>query len=141
MEPGNRTHPRSLWDFRLEHALARIAARKGNRAEARKHVDAARALLDGNPGMAEEQARFLPYLTGYVALYTGDFNKALEEFQKTVALPDNAGDPFYQCLLGMTWDKLGEKEKARECYRRAFATTGHNPPAAFAKPFARKKLG
>jgi tetratricopeptide (TPR) repeat protein len=141
MEPGNRTHPRSLWDFRLEHALARIAARKGNRAEARKHVDAARALLDGNPGMAEEQARFLPYLTGYVALYTGDFNKALEEFQKTVALPDNAGDPFYQCLLGMTWDKLGEKEKARECYRRAFATTGHNPPAAFAKPFAPKKLG
>src|ERR1035437_3740169 len=28
-EPGNETHPKSLWNFRLEHALARIAARQG----------------------------------------------------------------------------------------------------------------
>ena len=140
-EPGNETHPQSLWSFRLEHALARIAARKGNQDEAQKHVDAARALLDGDPQMAEQQARFFPYLVGYVALYSGDFRKALVEFQKTIAIAGNAGDPFYQCLLGMTYDKLGEKEKAMECYRRAFAATAHNPPAAFAKPFARKKLG
>jgi hypothetical protein len=25
-------------------------------------------------------------------------------------------------------------------YRKAAAVTGHNPPAAFARPFARKKL-
>ena len=53
----------------------------------------------------------------------------------------NAGDPFLQCLLGMTYEKLGEKEKAMECYTKASATTAHNPPAAFAKPFTRKKLG
>ena len=41
----------------------------------------------------------------------------------------------------MTYEKLGDKDKAMECYRKAFATTAHNPPAAFAKPFARKKLG
>jgi len=58
-----------------------------------------------------------------------------------VAMPGNAADPFLQCLLGMTYAKLGEKEKARECYRHASATTAHNPPAAFARPFARKKLG
>jgi hypothetical protein len=28
-----------------------------------------------------------------------------------------------------------------ECYRKALATTAHNPPVAFAGPFARKKLG
>jgi hypothetical protein len=28
-----------------------------------------------------------------------------------------------------------------ECYRKASTTTAHNPPAAFARPFARKKLG
>ena len=140
-EPGNETHPKSLWNFRLEHALARIAARQGNKAEARKHVAAAKALLDGDPKMAEAQARFFPYLTGYVALYTGDHKLALDELQKAVAMQGNAADPFLQCLLGMTYEKLGEKEKAMECYRKASTTTAHNPPAAFAKPFTRKKLG
>jgi tetratricopeptide (TPR) repeat protein len=140
-EPGNQTHPASLWKFRLEHAEARIAARRGNKAEAQKHVEAAKALLDGDPGMAEQQARFFPYLTGYVALYTGDYKKALDDLQKAIAMPGNNGDPFYQCLLGMAYEKLGEKEKAMECYRKASSTTAHNPPAAFARPFARKKLG
>jgi tetratricopeptide (TPR) repeat protein len=138
-EPGNQTHPKSLWNFRLEHALARIAARQGNQAEARKHVAAAKALLDGDPKMAEAQARFFPYLTGYVALYTGDPRMALDELRKAAVLQPT--DPFLQCLLGMTYEKLGEKEKAMECYRKASAATTHNPPAAFAKPFTRKKLG
>ena len=140
-EPGNETHPKSLWNFRLEHALARIAARRGDQAEAQKHVAAAKAALDGDPKMAEAQARFFPYLTGYVALYTGDHKLALDELQKAVAMQGNAADPFLQCLLGMTYEKLGEKEKALECYRKASTTTAHNPPAAFAKPFTRKKLG
>jgi tetratricopeptide (TPR) repeat protein len=140
-EPGNETHPRSLWNFRLEHALARIAARRGDKAEAQKHVAAAKAQLDGDPKMAEQQARFFPYLTGYVALYAGDFRSALNDLEKAVAMQGNAGDPFLQCLLGMTYDKLGDKEKAAECYRKASTTTAHNPPAAFAKPFTRKKLG
>jgi len=38
-------------------------------------------------------------------------------------------------------EKLGEQDKAKECYRRAAATTAHNPPAAYARPFARRKLG
>ena len=41
--------------------------------------------------------------------------------------------PFYE--------KLGEKDKAMEAWRKAAEVRGHNPPAAFAKPFARKKLG
>ncbi|MCX6627003.1 MAG: hypothetical protein NTW28_05170 [Candidatus Solibacter sp.] len=138
-EPGNETHPKSLWNFRLEHALARIAARRGNKAEAQKHVVAAKAQLDGDPKMAEAQARYFPYLVGYVALYTGDHKLALDELQKAVAI--QANDPFLQCLLGMTYEKLGEKEKAMECYRKASTTTAHNPPAALAKPFTRKKLG
>jgi tetratricopeptide (TPR) repeat protein len=138
-EPGNETHPKSLWNFRLDHALARIAARKGDKAEAQKHVAAAKAQLDGDPKMAEQQARFFPYLTGYVALYTGDTKTALEELQKAVAMQGN--DPFLRCLLGMTYEKLGEREKAMECYRKASTTTAHNPPTAFARPFTRKKLG
>jgi hypothetical protein len=37
---------------------------------------------------------------------------------------------------------MGQKDKAADLYRKAYdMATGHNPPAAFAKPFARKKLG
>ena len=35
-----------LWNFRWEHAQARIAARRGDQAEAQKHVAAAKAILD-----------------------------------------------------------------------------------------------
>ena len=133
---------RDLWEFRWEHAQARIAARRGNKAEAQKHVADAKAILDKDDqlahgtGRGENQAQYLPYLTGYVALYLGDYKTALDDLQKA-----SQNDPFYQCLLGQTYEKLGEKDKALECYRKAGATTAHNPPAAFARPFARKKLG
>ena len=125
----------SLWQFRWEHAQARIAARRGNKAEAQKHVAAAKALLDKDAKMAEAQAIYFPYLTGYVALYTGDYKTALEDLAKA-----NQNDPFIQCLMGQAYEKLGEKEKAMECYGKAAATTAHNPPAAYSRPFATKKL-
>jgi tetratricopeptide (TPR) repeat protein len=141
-EPGNKTHPRSLWDYRLAHALGRIAARRGNKAEAQRQVAAARKALDGDPKMAEQQERFFPYLVGYVALYTGDLKTAETELTKALALEGNRTDPFMHCLLAMTYEKLDQKDKANEVYWRAFElATAHNPPSAFARPFARQKLG
>jgi tetratricopeptide (TPR) repeat protein len=140
-EPAPQTHPKSLWDFRLEHALARIAARRDNKAEAGKHVAAARKILDGDAAMAAQQERFFPYLTGYVALYTGDFANAEADMTKALAAQGNQNDPFYHCLLGMALERQGHKDKAMELYRKAYGLAlGHNPPAAFARPFARKKM-
>lgn len=135
-EPGISADRKALWEFRLEHAKARIAARRGNKSEAEKHVAAAQAALDRMTSLKGQQSSFMPYLTGYVAFYTGDYQKALADLQNA-----NPNDPFIQCLLGMTYEKLGEKDKAMECYRKAAATRAHNPPAAFAKPFATRKLG
>lgn len=140
-EPGNQTHPASLWNFRLEHALARIAARRGNKAEAAQHIAAARKILDGDAAMAAQQERFFPYLTGYVALYTSDFSKAEAEMTKALAAQGNQNDPFYHCLLGMAYERQGKKDKATEMYQKAFGMAmAHNPPAAYSRPFARKKL-
>ena len=45
-EPNISPGRKDLWEFRTEHALARLAARRGNKAEAQKHVAAAKAVLD-----------------------------------------------------------------------------------------------
>jgi len=132
-EPDIKPARQDLWDFRFEHAQARIAARRGKQAEAEKHVAAAKAILD--KGTNPEQAVFFPYLNGYVAFYAEDYKTALDELSKA-----NQNDPFIQCMLGQTYEKLGEKDKAMEFYRKASTTSSHNPPAAYAVPFAKKKL-
>src|SRR6185295_16890339 len=84
-EPEPRTHPASLWEFRTAHALVRLAARRGNAAEAKRQVSEARRILDSDSTMASQQERFFPYLTGYVALYTNDLKTADAELSKAVA--------------------------------------------------------
>ena len=70
-EPDIKPARQDLWNFRWEHAQARIATRRGDQAEAQKHVAAAKAILD--KGTIPEQAPFFPYLKGYVAFYAGDY--------------------------------------------------------------------
>jgi tetratricopeptide (TPR) repeat protein len=132
-EPDIKPARQDLWNFRWEHAQARIAARRGDQVAAPKHVAEAKAMLD--KGTIPEQAQFFPYLKGYVALYAGDYKTALEELSKA-----NQNDPLIQCLIGQTYEKLGEKDKAMEYYRKASTASSHNPTAAYAVPFARKKL-
>jgi tetratricopeptide (TPR) repeat protein len=122
-----------LWNFRWEHAEARLAARKGNHEEALTHVVAAKAILD--KGSNPQQEQFFPYLEGYVAFYGGDYKAALADLLKA-----NQQDPFIQCMLGRTYEKLGDKTNAIACYRKAAAAISHNPPAAYAVPFAKKRL-
>ena len=132
-EPDIKPARQDLWEFRWEHAQARIAARRGNQADAQKHVAAAKSILD--KGTNPEQAQFFPYLQGYVAFYGGDCKTALEEL-----LMANQNDAFIQCMIGQTYEKLGDKDKALEYYRKALAAISHNPTAAYAVPFAKKRI-
>jgi tetratricopeptide (TPR) repeat protein len=140
-EPEPRTHPKSLWAYRLAHALARIAAQRGDKAEAERQVAEARRVLDRDPAMAEDQERFYPYLVGYVQLFTGDPIRAESTLRGALEVRGNQNDPFLNYLLALALERLGRAEEARMQYRRAYdLATGHNPPAVFTRPNARKKL-
>jgi tetratricopeptide (TPR) repeat protein len=125
---------KNLWIFRWENAQARIAARRGQASEAQQHVAAAKTALDkaNNP----DQARFYPYLTGYVAFYAGDYKTAIADFEKA-----DQHDPFILVLLGESYEKAGDEGRAKEYYRKVLEINSHNPTNAFARPLARKKLG
>jgi len=140
LEPAPRTHPKSLWDYRLAHALGRLAARRGNATEAKRWVAEARRALDSDSVMAKAQEQYYPYLVGYVALFTNDLTTAEAELTRTTAAMPN--DPFQVVLLGMTYEKKGDAAKARELFQRAYAmSTGSNPPAVYSRVFTAKKLG
>ncbi|MGB2643054.1 MAG: tetratricopeptide repeat protein [Candidatus Acidiferrum sp.] len=132
-EPGITPARQDLWEFRWQNAQARLDARRGKQAAAEQHVAAAKAVLD--KGTNPEQALFLPYLQGYVAFYAKEYTAALDALQKA-----NQNDPFVQCLVGQTYEAMGNKEKAIEYYRKASTATSHNPPAAYAVPLSKKKL-
>ena len=126
---------KDLWNFRWEHAQARIAARKKNKAEAAKHVAAAKAILD--KGVVDKaQQPFFPYLTGYVAFYTGDYKTAITDLQQA-----NQRDPFILALLAQAYEKSGQKDQAMELYKKVLTMNIHNPTGAFSRPLAKKKFG
>ena len=92
--------------------------------------------------MAGPQERFYPYLVGYVALYTNDLKTAEAELTRGLTIRANQNDPFQHYLLALTYEKMGQAAKATELYRKAYdLSTAHNPPAAFTRGAARKKIG
>jgi tetratricopeptide (TPR) repeat protein len=125
---------KNLWLFRWENAQARIAARRGKAEEAQQHVAAAKIALDkaNNP----DQARFYPYLTGYVAYYIGDYKTAIAELQKA-----DQHDPLVLALLGEAYEKSGDAAQANDYYRKVLEVNSHNPANAWARPLAKRKLG
>jgi len=133
-EPDIKPDRRDLWEFRWEHAQARVAARRGDQAGAKQHVEAARSVLAKGDNPQQEQ--YLPYLEGYVAFYGGDYKTALRQFQQAAQ-----NDAFILCMVAQTYEKLGRESDAMDYYRRALAFTTHNPPVAYARPLARKKVG
>jgi tetratricopeptide (TPR) repeat protein len=125
---------KDLWTFRWESAQARIAARRGNKAEAQQHVLAAKAVLD--KGTNPDQTQFLPYLEGYVAFYGGDYSAAITDLQKA-----NQKDPFILVLMAQAYEKSGDQKNAMDYYHKVLGIYSHNPTGAFARPLAQKKVG
>ena len=125
---------RDLWNFRLQSAKARIAAREGKAAEANTDLASAKALLDSGKVPANQQV-FLPYLNGYVAFYAKDYKTAIDQFLKA-----DQKDPFVLVMIAQAYDQLGNQAEATKYYRDVLTFNTHNPTNAFARPLAKKKL-
>lgn len=122
-----------LWEMRWHHALARIAARRGNKPAADEHVAAVKAAFD--KGLPENQRTAYPYLLGYVAFYSKDYRTAVSELLK-----GDQNDPFVLGLIAQAYERLGERERAAEYYRKVMSSPAHNINAAFSRPRARTFL-
>ncbi|HEY3929374.1 MAG TPA: hypothetical protein VGL89_13455 [Candidatus Koribacter sp.] len=132
-EPNISEARKDLWNFRWEHAQARAAARIKEDDDPKTNIAKAKAILA--KGTNPQQAQFLPALEGYVAYYSKDYKTALADYQQS-----NQNDAFVQCMMAQTYEALGDKQHALEFYRKAAATTGHNPASAYALRVSKKKL-
>ncbi len=131
----------ALWEWRWHNAQARIAARQGKKAEAQKHVEAAKAALDKTgPENQKAQAQYWPYLTGYVAFYGGDYTTAITDLH-SASENANQRDPFILALLAQAYEKTGKSAEAMELYKKILTMNIHNPTGAYARPLAQKKVG
>lgn len=131
-QPGIPAGRRDLWDFRFQHALARLAAARHQPTQAGLHVALARSALDkmktDDPKLYQQQAPFFPQLAGAVAYYEGHYPAALADFQKV-----DHPDAYVTAMIGMCQQKLGHMTEAKAAFEQAAKARGHNPPAAFAR--------
>ncbi len=124
---------KDLWEFRYYNAQARVLVRRGLREEAHKYVIFAKSILDR--GTNPDQARFYPYLAGYVALYSSELTTAIMELQKA-----DVHDPFILVLIAQAYEYSNDKPKAEDYYRKVLAINTHNLSNALARPLAKSKL-
>ena len=131
--PGLPAPQAALWEMRWHNAMGRIAARKGQRDAALKHAAEAKSLLDR--GGNENQAVFYPYLLGYIAFFSKDYKGAVDELLK-----GDQQDPFVLGLIAQSYQKLGDKTRAEEYFRKVMAIPVPSINSAFARPLARAFL-
>lgn len=124
---------RDLWLMRWYNAQGRIAARRGNTAEARKHAASLSELLA--KGQNEDERPQYHYLLGYIALEAGEYDAAIAELAKA-----NPADPFVLGLIGRAYEKKGDAANARAYYEKVLASPAHSLNAAFARRWARAYL-
>lgn len=133
-QTGRSSAQVDLAEFRWAHAQARIAARRGDAAEARRREAVVRAVLD--KGSNPDQEIHYPYLRGYVAFHLGNHDEAVEALRRA-----DQEDPFILMLLARALERSGHPEAARSYYREVLASSSHGIANAIARPVARDEAG
>lgn len=132
-DAGRSAAATDLGEMRWAHAQARIAARRGQAAEAHRFEADVKRLLDKG-GNDDQQIQY-PYLVGYVAFYLGDYKAAADALRQA-----DQADPFILMLLADASGKLGDTSGAETYYRKVLESNSHAINSAFARPVARRAL-
>jgi len=139
LEPHLPMSRHDQWEFRYQQALARLAARRGDRPAAERYAARARAILErlGTEDLRLQQLLqlYAADLRGYIAFYAGDLRQALVEFQH-----GKVDNPTVALLMGRCYEQAGQREQARAAYRVAAAAATHDPAVAYARPNALRRL-
>ena len=133
-QPDLQPRERGVWQLRLDHAEARIAARAGDEAAARRYTAAVEKIVDA-PGNGDQRQDY-EYLIGYVAFYTGHPAEAIAALEQA-----NQKDAFILGLLAQAEEKQGNTAAARAYWQRVLTINSHDIQNAFARPLALKRLG
>jgi len=132
-EAGRQAWRVDLAGMRWAHAQARIAARRGASADARRQTAVVKQLLD-NGGNEDQRVQY-EYLRGYVDFYLKDVPAAVSALEQA-----DQADPFVLVLLGQAHDDLGNADRAAAYYRQVLQSTSHAVNNAIARPIARERL-
>jgi len=135
--PTRRASGISAWPTRWAGSPRGGATRPKRRARSRRR----KKLLDADNRAGAAAGALLPLSHRLRRALHQRSPTAEAELTRALAMPGNQNDPFMNCLLAMTYDKQGKALKAIALYQKAYdLATGHNPPAAFVRPFVRQKL-
>jgi tetratricopeptide (TPR) repeat protein len=133
-QPGQPATEHMLWELRWRHMQARLAAREGKIIEARRQLAEFESIMQKRGKQAEDN-EFYRWLTGYVAFYAKEYDRAIAELTQ-----GNVNDPFVLDMIGRAYEAKGDLANARQYYRRTLESNVHNLQAATARPHARAKL-
>lgn len=123
-----------LWELRLRHMRARIAARDGRLDEARRLLGEFEALM-ARRGKRDEDNAIYRWVAGYVAFYAKDYARAVAELAQ-----GNLADPFILYTLGTAYEAQGDLANARQYYQRTLELNVHTVNNALVRPRARARL-
>jgi tetratricopeptide (TPR) repeat protein len=125
---------RLLWDLRWRHMQARVAAREGKLDEAKRQLAEFETVMKRRGRLVEDND-FYRWVSGYVAFYLKDYDRAIAELAQ-----GDLDDPFILDLIANAYEAKGDITNARQYYRRVMESNVFNLQSAIARPHARAKL-
>jgi tetratricopeptide (TPR) repeat protein len=132
--PTTTPAEKDLAEMRWHHAQARIAARRKQGDAARKHVEQVQAVI-GRGRLDESQRLQSHHVAGYVAFYSGEYERAIAELSKA-----GQDDPFLLSLQAQAYEQRKDEAKARELYAAILKMSGHSLQLALSRPLAERRL-
>ena len=134
--PGSKLDEiqKKTWLGRLHHGKARTLARMGKHEQAWAEVETIKKMIEEGGEPAKQYWPAYHYAAGYAKLEAGDFAKAAEHLEQA-----DKNDPFQTLLLARAYEKLGQKEKAKEAYRKILDSQWAGIERPLAYPEAKRK--